>query len=208
MLSAISFSGFRCCSYRIATTTRIIPLDSVDSLLACPFLPIRVFLSRATWGRQASSDDKIWADGNKPATLIDGDKSTDFYTLGEAVIAHAHLPDSRKAAATIKSAGRAFTAGEIDRLYHKPTERLVLRRRRLRVLVDLQKLPGPGNGGGEVALTYQCTRPTIRQVGATGRRPISKITFETEKLPYKTDEEGEELMQQYLKYLVKGLAKS
>ena len=125
--------------------------------------------------------------------------------MGEAVIAHAHLPDSRKAAATIKSAGRAFTAGQIDRLYHKPTE-AGPPTRALRVLVDLQKLPGP-NGGGEVALTYQCARPTIRQVGATAAPDIENY-FETEKLPYKTDEEGEELMQQYLKYLVKGLAKS
>ena len=76
----------------------------------------------------------------------------------------------------------------------------------LRVLVDLQKLPG-ANGGGEVALIYQCARPTTRQVGAMAAPDIDNY-FETEKLPYKTDDEGEDLMQQHLKYLVKGLAKS
>jgi hypothetical protein len=68
-----------------------------------------------------NSEDKVWADGNQPATLIDGDKSTDFFTLGEAVIAREHLPAPRKSAATIKSGARVFTSPEIDRLYHKTT---------------------------------------------------------------------------------------
>jgi hypothetical protein len=74
------------------------------------------------WERQMSTEDKIWTDGNAPATLIDGDKSTDFYTLGEAVIAWAHLPEPRKSAATIKSGSRVFVAAEIDRLHHKPDQ--------------------------------------------------------------------------------------
>jgi len=50
------------------------------------------------------------------------------------------------------------------------------------------------NGGGEVALTYQRTRLKSGQ---------PETYFETEKLPYKTKEEGEALMQQHLKYLRK-----
>jgi hypothetical protein len=73
-------------------------------------------------GAEMSSEGKIWADGNAPATLIDGDKSTDFYTLGEAVIARDHLPEPRKSTATIRSSGRIFIAAEIDRLHHKPDE--------------------------------------------------------------------------------------
>jgi Tfp pilus assembly protein PilV len=34
--------------------------------------------------RQVSGDYKTYADGNAPATLVDGDKSIDFYTLGES----------------------------------------------------------------------------------------------------------------------------
>jgi hypothetical protein len=44
-------------------------------------------------GSSSEHDDKIWADGNAPATLIDGDLSPEFYTHGEAVIARSHLPD-------------------------------------------------------------------------------------------------------------------
>ena len=138
------------------------------------------------------NEDKIYVDGNQPATLIDGDKSTDCLTLGEAVIARDNLPEPRKSAATIKIKGRVFAPDEIDRLHHKP-------RQSLRVLVDLQKVEG-ANGEGEVVLTYQCARPTTRQVGAV-RAPDIENYFETEKLPYKTDEEGEDLMQQHLKYL-------
>ena len=69
----------------------------------------------------------------------------------------------------------------------------------VRVLVDLQKIEGE-NEGGEVVLTYQCARPTKRQVG-TMLVPDIEHHFETEKLPYKTDEQGEELMHQHLKYL-------
>jgi hypothetical protein len=76
----------------------------------------------------------------------------------------------------------------------------------LRVLVDLQKLPGE-NGGGEVALPYQCARPLKRQVG-TMLVPDIENYFETEKLPYKTDEEGEDIMQEHLRYLRRDLRKS
>jgi hypothetical protein len=51
-------------------------------------------------------------------------------------------------------------------------------------------------------LTYQCAKATTRQVGAITAPDIERY-FETEKLPYKTDEEGEDLMQQHLKYLRK-----
>jgi hypothetical protein len=132
-----------------------------------------------------SSEDKIYVDANQPATLIDGDKSIDCLTLGEAVIALDHLPEPRKSAATIKVGDRVYTAAEIDRLHHKPTQPL-------RVLVDLQKIEG-ANGEGEVVLTYQCARPTTRQVGAVIAPDIENY-FETEKLPYKTYEEGEDLV--------------
>lgn len=62
------------------------------------------------------------------------------------------------------------------------------------VLVDLRKIEGQ-NGAGEIALTYKCARPI--------RAPIPDIEtyFETEKIPYKDDDEAEEIMQQHLKYL-------
>jgi hypothetical protein len=64
----------------------------------------------------------------------------------------------------------------------------------IRVLVDLQKLPAP-DGGGEVVRTYKCARPI--------RTPIPDIEtyFETEREPYQTDQGGEDIMQQHLKYL-------
>ena len=68
-----------------------------------------------------SSEDKIYVDANQPATLIDGDKSIDCLTLGEAVIALDHLPEPRKSAATIKVGDRVYTAAEIDRLHHRKT---------------------------------------------------------------------------------------
>ena len=67
-----------------------------------------------------SQVDKIYIDARQPATLMDGDKSMDCYTLGEAVIAYDNLPEPRKSAATIKCGGRVFTAAEIDRLHHRP----------------------------------------------------------------------------------------
>jgi hypothetical protein len=70
---------------------------------------------------------------------------------------------------------------------------------KLRVLVDLKKEPG-ANGGGEVVLTYQCARPTKRQVGAMLVPDIERY-FETEKLPYKTDEEGDTLYHQHRQHL-------
>ena len=141
--------------------------------------------------RGSNDEDKIWADAGQPATLIDGDKSTDYYTLDEAVRARDLLPPPQKNAASIKSGGRIFTSAEIDRLSHRSTPAKP-EREALRVLVDLQKLSG-ANGGGEVVLTYQCARPTKRQVGSMLVPDIERY-FETEKLPYKTDEEGEELM--------------
>lgn len=71
----------------------------------------------------------------------------------------------------------------------------------MRVLVKLDKIEG-ADGAGEVVLTYQCARPTTRQVGAVTAPDIENF-FETEKLPYKTEEEGEDLMQDHLKYLRK-----
>jgi hypothetical protein len=68
-----------------------------------------------------SDDDKIHVDGNQPATLLDGDKSIDCFTLGEAVIARDRLPEPRKSAAKIKYGDHIFTAAQIDRLHHKPT---------------------------------------------------------------------------------------
>jgi hypothetical protein len=141
-----------------------------------------------------SSEDKVWADAGQPATLIDGDKSTECLTLGEAVIARAHLPEPRKSAATIECGGRIFAAAEIDRLHHKPTQAL-------RALIKLDKIEG-ANGEGEVVLTYKCAKPGTRQVGAVVA-PYIETYFETEKLPYETDEEGEDLLQHHQRYLYK-----
>ena len=63
--------------------------------------------------------DKIYADASQPATLIDGDKSIDCPTLGEAVVALDNLPADRQSAATIKVKDRVFTTSEIDRLHHR-----------------------------------------------------------------------------------------
>ena len=65
--------------------------------------------------------DKIYADASQPATLIDGNVSIDYRTLGEAVVALDNLPTDRQSAATIKVGDRVFTAAEIDRLHHRKT---------------------------------------------------------------------------------------
>ena len=64
------------------------------------------------------NEDKLYADESQPATLIDGDKSIECLTLGEAVIARDHLPELRKSAATIKVGPRVCAAAEIDRLHN------------------------------------------------------------------------------------------
>ena len=64
----------------------------------------------------------------------------------------------------------------------------------IRVLVDLRKIEGE-NGTGQVVFTYKCAKPI--------RTPIPDIVtyFETEKKPYHSYDEGEEIVQQHLKYL-------
>ena len=66
------------------------------------------------------NEEKIYADASQPATLVDGDKSIDCPTLGDAVVALDHLPEVRKSAALIKVGDRVFTASEIDRLTARP----------------------------------------------------------------------------------------
>jgi hypothetical protein len=63
----------------------------------------------------------------------------------------------------------------------------------IRVLVDLQKIPAP-DGSGEVVRIYKCARPI--------RTPIPDVEtyFEPERERYQTNEEGEDIMQQHLKY--------
>ena len=68
---------------------------------------------------KGSDRDKIYADVSQPATLIDGDKSIDCPTLGEAVVALDNLPADRQSAAMIKIKDRIFTAAEVDRLHHR-----------------------------------------------------------------------------------------
>jgi len=65
--------------------------------------------------------DKIYADASQPATLIDGNVSIDYRTLGEAVVALDNLPADRQSAAMIKVKDRIFTAAEVDRLHHRKT---------------------------------------------------------------------------------------
>jgi len=69
--------------------------------------------------QQMDNEDKIYVDARQAATLIDGDKSIDCLTVGEAVIALDHLPEPRKSASTIKVGDRVYTADEIDRLHHR-----------------------------------------------------------------------------------------
>ena len=69
----------------------------------------------------SGEEDKIYADANQPATLIDGDILIDCPTLGDAVVALDNLPEQRKSVATIKIKDRVFTASEIDRLHHRKT---------------------------------------------------------------------------------------
>ncbi|MGY8683893.1 hypothetical protein Q2941_39890 [Bradyrhizobium sp. UFLA05-153] len=64
----------------------------------------------------SGKEDKIYADANQPATLIDGDETIDCPTLGDAVVALDNLPEPRKSAAI---GDRIFTAAEIDRLHHR-----------------------------------------------------------------------------------------
>ena len=66
---------------------------------------------------------KIWVDVNDPATLIDGDNSVEYLTLGAAVVARDNLPADRIDGAKIKCGARIFTADEIDCLYHRPASR-------------------------------------------------------------------------------------
>ena len=50
----------------------------------------------------SGEEDKIYADANQPATLIDGDILIDCPTLGDAVVALDNPPEPRKSVATIK----------------------------------------------------------------------------------------------------------
>lgn len=43
-----------------------------------------------------SSEEKIHADASQPATLLDGDKSVECYTLGEAVLAETICPPNER----------------------------------------------------------------------------------------------------------------
>ena len=63
----------------------------------------------------SGEEDKIYADVSQPATLIDGEKSIDCPTLGEAVVALDHLPADRQSAAMIKVGDRVFTAADFNR---------------------------------------------------------------------------------------------
>ena len=77
-------------------------------------------MAQTNLGQHMSGEkDKIYADASQPATLIDGDKSIDCPTLGEAVVALDNLPADRQSAAMIKIKDRIFTAAEVDRLHHR-----------------------------------------------------------------------------------------
>ena len=77
----------------------------------------------ASSGQEAQVSMKIWVDVNDPATLIDGDNSVEYLTLGAAVVARDNLPADRINGAKIKCGARIFTTDEIDRLYHRPASR-------------------------------------------------------------------------------------
>jgi hypothetical protein len=77
----------------------------------------------ASSGQEAQVSMKIWVDVNDPATLIDGDNSVEYLTLGAAVVARDNLPADRINGAKIKCGARIFTADEIERLYHRPASK-------------------------------------------------------------------------------------
>ena len=77
----------------------------------------------ASSGQEAQVSMKIWVDVNDPATLIDGDNSVEYLTLGAAVVARDNLPADRINVAKIKCGARIFTADEIERLYHRPASK-------------------------------------------------------------------------------------
>jgi len=77
----------------------------------------------ASSGQEAQVSTKIWVDVNDPATLIDGDNSVEYLTLGAAVVARDNLPTDRINGAKIKCGARIFTADEIERLYHRSASR-------------------------------------------------------------------------------------
>lgn len=68
--------------------------------------------------------EKLYVDASAPrAALIDQDRTVPCPTLGEAVMEWHRLPQDRKAAATIRVAGKVYTAGEIDRMHYGPEPR-------------------------------------------------------------------------------------
>ena len=74
-----------------------------------------------TNGGQPGVRMKIYADPAQPATLTYSGHSVPCFTLGEAVIAWAHLSPSQQNGAIIKAAdGREFGRNEIDLLYRPP----------------------------------------------------------------------------------------
>jgi len=77
----------------------------------------------ASSGQEALVSTKIWVDLHDAATLIDGDNSVEYLTLGAAVVARDSLPVDRIDGAKIKCGARIFTADEIERLYHRPASR-------------------------------------------------------------------------------------
>ena len=111
-----------------------------------------------------SSEDKIYVDASQPATLMDGDKSIECPTLGEAVVALDQLPEPRQSAATIKIGGRVFTALEIDRLYHAKNKKAAAPR--LRYLRTPASSNGQSSRACAIALAGEGVDVTLTARGA------------------------------------------
>ena len=70
------------------------------------------------------SDDKIYVDPGRPATLNNGGALDDCPTLQEAVMAWHRLSPEQKKRATIRvMGGPLYTAAEIERLHYGPEPR-------------------------------------------------------------------------------------
>jgi len=73
-----------------------------------------------TLARNDISDEKIYADATRPATLNNNGMLDDCPTLQEAVMAWQRLPPEQRQRATIRVfGGPLYTAAEIERLYFR-----------------------------------------------------------------------------------------
>jgi hypothetical protein len=70
------------------------------------------------------SDDRIFVDASRPATLNNGGVLDDYPTLQEAIMAWHRLPSEQRKRASIRvMGGPLYTAAEIERLHYGEEDR-------------------------------------------------------------------------------------